>query len=58
MTQAVAGQSKTEFPYFGEEHHLIRDTVKKFALAEIKPHSADWDDAKNFQSNYSKKERI
>ena len=48
MTQAVAEQSKTEFPYFGEEHRLIRDTVKKFALAEIKPHSAEWDEAEEF----------
>jgi citronellyl-CoA dehydrogenase len=55
MTQAVAGQSKTEFPYFGEEHHLIRDTVKKFALAEIKPHGADWDDAEEFPVELFKK---
>jgi citronellyl-CoA dehydrogenase len=55
MTQAVAGQSNTEFPYFGEEHHLIRDTVKKFALAEIKPYGADWDDAEEFPVELFKK---
>jgi len=55
MTLTVAGQSKTEFPYFGEEHHLIRDTVKKFALAEIKPHGADWDDAEEFPVELFKK---
>jgi citronellyl-CoA dehydrogenase len=55
MTQAVAEQTRTEFPYFGEEHQLIRDCVKKFALAEIKPHSADWDDAEEFPVELFKK---
>lgn len=34
----------TEFPYFTHEHDLIRQTVKRFALEEIAPHSEKWDD--------------
>jgi citronellyl-CoA dehydrogenase len=55
MTQAVAEQSKTEYPYFGEEHHLIRDAVRKFAVSEIKPHSAEWDEAEAFPVELFKK---
>jgi alkylation response protein AidB-like acyl-CoA dehydrogenase len=53
MNQAVVESSKGEkaeaqFPYFTQEHDLIRDTVKKFARAEIAPHSAEWDNAGEF----------
>jgi alkylation response protein AidB-like acyl-CoA dehydrogenase len=34
----------TEFPYFTDEHTLIRQTVKRFCLEEIAPHSEKWDD--------------
>src|SRR5580658_1119758 len=42
-TQAIAEQA-TEFPYFTEEHEIIRKTVKRFCLEEIAPHSEKWDD--------------
>src|SRR5580700_2473637 len=42
-TQAIAQQA-TEFPYFTEEHEIIRKTVKRFCLEEIAPHSEKWDD--------------
>ncbi len=42
-TQAVQQQS-TEFPYFTEEHELIRQTVARFCKEEIAPYAADWDD--------------
>jgi citronellyl-CoA dehydrogenase len=42
-TQAVQQQS-TEFPYFTEEHDLIRQTVTRFCKEEIAPYAAEWDD--------------
>ncbi len=42
-TQAVQQQS-TEFPYFSEEHELIRQTVTRFCKEEIAPYAAEWDD--------------
>jgi len=44
----IAEQTKVDFPYFTEEHAMIRETVKKFARAEIAPHSAEWDEAGSF----------
>ncbi len=32
-------------PYLGDEHELLRETVREFAAAEIEPHAADWDAA-------------
>jgi len=40
---AVASETKTEFPYFTEEHDMIRQTVKRFCLEEIKPYAEQWD---------------
>jgi citronellyl-CoA dehydrogenase len=42
-TQAVQQQS-TEFPYFTEEHELIRQTVARFCKEEIAPFAAEWDE--------------
>ncbi|MGC2696143.1 MAG: acyl-CoA dehydrogenase family protein [Candidatus Angelobacter sp.] len=42
-TQAVQQQS-TEFPYFTEEHELIRQTVTRFCKEEIAPYAAEWDE--------------
>ncbi len=51
----IAEQAKTEFPYFTEEHHMIRETVRKFASREIAPHSAEWDKAGIFPRELFKK---
>ena len=51
----IAEQAKVEFPYFTEEHAMIRETVKKFARAEIAPHSAEWDQAETFPVELFKK---
>src|SRR5690242_8071441 len=40
---AVASETKTEFPYFTEEHDMIRQTVKRFCLEEIRPYAEQWD---------------
>src|SRR5260221_2277330 len=42
-TQAVQEQS-TEYPYFTEEHELIRQTVARFCKEEIAPYAAEWDE--------------
>src|SRR5215469_7749231 len=42
-TQTVQQQS-TEFPYFTEEHELIRQSVGRFCKEEIAPHAAEWDE--------------
>ena len=42
-TQTVQQQS-TEYPYFTEEHELIRQTVARFCKEEIAPYAAEWDD--------------
>jgi citronellyl-CoA dehydrogenase len=42
-TQAVQQQA-TEFPYFTEDHELIRQTVARFCKEEIAPYAAEWDD--------------
>ena len=43
-TQTVAQQQATEFPYFTEEHEMIRQTVTRFCKEEIAPYAAEWDD--------------
>jgi citronellyl-CoA dehydrogenase len=48
MTQAIAETPTTSFPCFTEEHEMFRETVKKFARAEIAPHSEEWDEAEEF----------
>src|SRR6266481_200391 len=53
-TQAVQQQS-TEFPYFTEEHELIRKSVARFCREEIAPHAAEWDEAGLFPRELFKK---
>lgn len=40
---AVAAEVKNEFPYFTEEHDMIRQTVKRFCTEEIAPYAEEWD---------------
>ena len=43
------------FPYFTEEHDLIRRTVKRFCVEEIAPHAEEWDHAGIFPRELFKK---
>src|SRR5438552_19065359 len=45
MSTQVVQQQATEFPYFTEEHDLIRQTVTRFCKEEIAPYAAEWDEA-------------
>jgi len=47
--------SQLNFPYFTEEHEMLRDTVKKFVQAEIAPHAEEWDEAGIFPKELFKK---
>src|SRR5437870_7494148 len=44
MNPAIATDTPV-FPYFSEEHELIRQTVKRFCREEIAPHAEEWDEA-------------
>jgi citronellyl-CoA dehydrogenase len=44
MSTQVVQQQATEFPYFTEEHDLIRQTVTRFSKEEIAPYAAEWDE--------------
>jgi citronellyl-CoA dehydrogenase len=35
--------SQLQFPYFTDEHRMLRDTVKQFAQREIAPYAEEWD---------------
>jgi len=43
MSTQVA-EAVTTYPYFTEEHDLIRQTVKRFCREEIAPHAEEWDE--------------
>jgi len=47
--------AQLNFPYFTEEHDMLRDTVKKFVQAEIAPHAEEWDEAGIFPKELFKK---
>jgi alkylation response protein AidB-like acyl-CoA dehydrogenase len=45
MASVAAPDKGAGFPYFTEEHDLIRQTVKRFAREQIAPFAAEWDRA-------------
>lgn len=44
MSTQTVPQQATEFPYFTEEHEMIRQTVTRFCKQEIAPYAAEWDE--------------
>ena len=50
-----AAITATTYPYFTEEHHMFRDTVKQFVQTEIAPHAEEWDEAGIFPKELFKK---
>ena len=44
MSTQTVRQQTTEFPYFTEEHDLIRQSVGRFCKEEIAPYAAEWDE--------------
>jgi citronellyl-CoA dehydrogenase len=55
MSTQVLQQQATEFPYFTEEHDLIRQTVTRFCKEEIAPYAAEWDEEGIFPRELFKK---
>lgn len=45
MSTAMQSATERTFPYFSEEHDMLRDTVRDFARREIAPHAEEWDEA-------------
>ena len=41
--------------YFGEEHNILRDSVRRFVEKEIKPHVEEWEDEEIFPLELYKK---
>lgn len=54
-TQTASLQQTTEFPYFTEEHEMIRQTVTRFCKEEIAPYAAEWDEEGIFPRELFKK---
>ena len=44
MSTQTIQQQVTEFPYFTEEHEMIRQTVTRFCKEVIAPYAAEWDE--------------
>jgi citronellyl-CoA dehydrogenase len=57
MTRTIetAPAVETTFPYFTEEHHMFRETVRQFCQAEIAPYTEEWDEAGIFPRELFKK---
>src|ERR1051325_3687143 len=55
MVTAKASQTSTTYPYFTDEHQMLRDSVKQFVQAEIAPHAEEWDEEGIFPSEVFKK---
>ncbi len=45
MQAELIKEAPAQYPYFTEEHELIRQTVRRFCKEEIAPHAAEWDEA-------------
>ena len=45
MPTATEAATETAYPYFTEEHEMLRETVRQFCLKEIAPHTEEWDEA-------------
>jgi citronellyl-CoA dehydrogenase len=56
MSSAIAPVAEQQaYPYFTEEHAMLRETVKQFCLKEIAPHTEEWDEAGIFPREIFKK---
>jgi citronellyl-CoA dehydrogenase len=55
MPTATQAATETAYPYFTEEHEMLRETVRQFCLNEIAPHTEEWDEAGIFPREIFKK---
>jgi alkylation response protein AidB-like acyl-CoA dehydrogenase len=40
-----AAGARRPLPPFGEEHEQLRESIRRFVAAELRPHAAEWEDA-------------
>jgi alkylation response protein AidB-like acyl-CoA dehydrogenase len=43
-----AASERRPLPPFGDEHEQLRDSIRRFIAAELRPHSQEWEDARWF----------
>jgi|SRR5579863_2166815 len=55
MQAHLTETASVPFPYFTEEHEMIRQTVKRFCQEEIAPHAEKWDAAGEFPRDLFRK---
>ena len=55
MSIASPAATEAQYPYFTEEHAMLRETVKQFVQREIAPHTEEWDEAGIFPREIFKK---
>jgi citronellyl-CoA dehydrogenase len=51
----MPNETEATYPYFTEEHEMLRETVKQFCRREIAPHTVEWDEAGVFPREVFKK---
>jgi len=56
MTSTISAPAEQQnYPYFTEEHAMLRETVKQFCQKEIAPYAEEWDEAGIFPREIFKK---
>ena len=55
MSTASITATELNYPYFTEEHAMLRETVKQFCLKEIAPYAEEWDEEGIFPRELFKK---
>jgi citronellyl-CoA dehydrogenase len=55
MSHAIEAAIGATFPYFTEEHRMLRESVSQFCLREIAPHAEEWDEEGIFPREIFKK---
>ncbi len=55
MSIASPASVENVYPYFSEEHGMLRETARQFAQREIAPHTEEWDEAGIFPRDLFKK---
>jgi citronellyl-CoA dehydrogenase len=48
MPVVVDASTELRFPYFSDEHQMLRESVRQFAEREIAPYAEEWDAAGTF----------
>jgi acyl-CoA dehydrogenase len=43
-----AAAPRRPIPPFGEEHEDLREGIRRFVIAELRPHAEEWEDARDF----------